>query len=102
MKAIHPSVVNKVHPVEGDVSLADLGLSPADRNILIKNVNIVFHVAATVRFNDPLNVAVNTNTKGTARIMELCKELKHLISVVYISTAYSNPNIFEIEEKVYT
>ncbi|KAK1120200.1 hypothetical protein K0M31_012570 [Melipona bicolor] len=102
IKAIHPSVVNKVHPVEGDVSLSDLGLSVADRNILIENVNIVFHVAATVRFNEPLNVAVNVNTKSTARIMELCKELKHVISIVYVSTAYSNANIFEIEEKIYT
>ena len=84
------------------MSLPDLGLSPADRIMLVKNVNIVFHVAAAVRFNNPLNVAVNTNTKGTARIMELCTELKHLISVVYISTAYSNANMLEIEEKVYT
>lgn len=76
----------------------DLGLSSADRNILIGSVNIVFHVAAMVRFNELLNVAVNVNTKGTARIMELCKELKHVISAIYISTAYSNANIFEIEE----
>ena len=94
--------MSKVHPVEGDVSLPDLGLSPADRTLLIESVNIVFHVAATVRFNEPLNVAVNVNTKGTARIIELCKELKHVISVVHVSTAYSNANVLEIEEKVYT
>ena len=69
------------------MSLPDLGLSPADRIMLVKNVNIVFHVAAAVRFNNPLNVAVNTNTKGTARIMELCMELNHSINVVYISIA---------------
>ena len=67
--------MSKVHPVEGDVSLPDLGLSPAHRTLLIESVNIVFHVAATVRFNEPLNVAVNVNTKGTVRIIELCKEL---------------------------
>ena len=55
--------MSKVHPVEGDVSLPDLGLSPADRTMLVENVNIVFHVAATVTFNEPLNVAVNVNTK---------------------------------------
>ena len=84
------------------MSLPDLGLSRADRTMLIQNVNIVFHIAATVKFNEPLNVAVDINTKGTARIIELCKELKHAISVVYVSTAYSNANILEIEEKVYT
>ncbi|KAK1117654.1 hypothetical protein K0M31_015824 [Melipona bicolor] len=99
IKAIHLSVVNKVHPVE-DVSLSNLGLSPAERTILIKNMSIVLQVAATVRFNESLNVTINVNTKGTARIMELCKKLKHLISV-YISTAYSNANVLEIEEKIY-
>ena len=84
------------------MNLPDLGLSPADRTMLIHNVNIVFHVAATVRFNEPLNVAVNTNTKGTARVIQLCKELKHVISVVHVSTAYSNAYLSEIEEKVYT
>ncbi|KAK9295205.1 hypothetical protein QLX08_010398 [Tetragonisca angustula] len=70
--------------------------------MLIHNVNIVFHVAATVRFNEPLNVAVDTNTKGTARVIQLCKELKHVISVVHVNTAYSNAYLSEIEEKVYT
>ena len=69
--------------------------------MLIENVNIVFHLAATVKFNEPLNVAVNINTKGTARIIQLCKELKNAISVIHVSTAYSNANLSTIEEKVY-
>ncbi|KAK1117614.1 hypothetical protein K0M31_015787 [Melipona bicolor] len=97
-----PSVLKKIHPVKGDISLPDLGLSQEDRIMLIENVNIVFHAAATVRFNEPLNVAVDINTKGTARMIQLCKELKYVISVIYISTAYSNAYLSEIEEKVYT
>ncbi|KAK1117618.1 hypothetical protein K0M31_015791 [Melipona bicolor] len=96
------SVLKKIHPVKGDISLPDLGLSQEDRIMLIENVNIVFHAAATVRFNEPLNVAVDVNTKGTARMIQLCKELKYVISVIYISTAYSNAYLSEIEEKVYT
>lgn len=34
-------------------------------------MNIVFHLAATVRFNERLNVAVNINTNGTARLIQL-------------------------------
>ena len=98
----HPSVLEKIHPVKGDVSLPDLGLSREDRIMLTENVNTVFHVAATVKFNEPLNVAVDVNTRGTARIIQLCKELKRVISVVYVSTAYSNSYLSEIEEKVYT
>ncbi|XP_003485872.1 putative fatty acyl-CoA reductase CG5065 [Bombus impatiens] len=102
IKAKHPSVLSKVYPVKGDVSLPDLGLSREDRNLLLEKVNIVFHSAATVRLNEPLDVAVNVNTKGTARVIELWNELKHPISFVHVSTAFSNANLHEIEEKVYT
>nr|XP_033204496.1 putative fatty acyl-CoA reductase CG5065 [Bombus vancouverensis nearcticus] len=102
IKAKHPSVLSKVYPVKGDVSLPDLGLSREDRNLLLEKVNIVFHVAATVRFNEPLHVAINVNTKGTTRVIELWNELMHPISFVHVSTAYSNANLHEIEEKVYT
>ncbi|XP_068986763.1 putative fatty acyl-CoA reductase CG5065 isoform X1 [Bombus flavifrons] len=102
IKAKHPSVLSKVYPLQGDVSLPDLGLSREDRNLLLEKVNIVFHAAATVIFNEPLHVAVNVNTKGTARVIELWNELKHPISFVHVSTAFSNANLHEIEEKVYT
>lgn len=97
----YPSVLSRIHPVQGDVGLPDLGLSPEDRIMLIENVNIVFHTAATVKFTEPLNVAVNINTTGTARIIQLCKQLKRVISIIYVSTAYSNAHLPEIEEKVY-
>ncbi|XP_068986769.1 putative fatty acyl-CoA reductase CG5065 isoform X1 [Bombus flavifrons] len=102
IKAKRPSVLSRVYPVKGDVSLPDLGLSREDRNLLLEKVNIVFHAAATVRFNEPLHAAVNVNTKGTARVIELWNELKHPISFVYVSTAFSNANLHEIEEQVYT
>ncbi|XP_012250262.1 putative fatty acyl-CoA reductase CG5065 isoform X2 [Bombus impatiens] len=102
IKAKNTSLFNRVYPVKGDVSLPDLGLSREDRNLLLEKVNIVFHSAATVRFNEPLDVAVNVNTKGTARVIELWNELKHPISFVHVSTAFSNANLHEIEEKVYT
>ncbi|XP_071876893.1 putative fatty acyl-CoA reductase CG8306 [Bombus fervidus] len=102
IKAKNPSLFGRVYPVKGDVSLPDLGLSQEYRNMLLEKVNIVFHAAATVRFIEPLHVAVNVNTKGTARVIELWNELRHPISFVHVSTAYSNANLQEIEEKVYT
>ena len=54
--------------------------------MFIEKMNIVFHVAATIAFNQPLNEAVDINTKGTSRIIDLYKELKH---VIYVSTASS-------------
>ena len=102
IKAKNPSLFSRVYPVKGDVSLPDLGLSREYRNLLVEKVNIVFHVAATVRFNEPLHVAVNVNTKGTARVIQLWNEVRYPISFVHVSTAYSNANLHEILEKVYT
>ncbi|XP_060831010.1 fatty acyl-CoA reductase 1-like [Bombus pascuorum] len=102
IKAKNSSLFSRVYPMKGDVNLPNLGLSQEDRNLLLEKINIVFHAAATVRFNEPLHVAVNVNTKGTARVIELWKELKHPISFVHVSTAYTNVNLHEIEEKVYT
>ncbi|XP_033204452.1 fatty acyl-CoA reductase 1-like isoform X3 [Bombus vancouverensis nearcticus] len=102
VRAQNPTIFDKIHLVEGDLTLPDLDLLQKDRDMLIENVNIVFHVAATINFHLPLDMVVNANVKGTANIIKLCKELKHVISVVYVSTAYSNPNLSDIEEKVYT
>ena len=97
-----PDAFNKIYPVEGDVSFPNLGLSPEDRNTLIQRVSIVFHGAATVRFDEPLKVAVNLNTQSTDHIIELCRNMKNLVSVIHVSTAYSNANRQEIKESIYT
>ncbi|XP_068986784.1 putative fatty acyl-CoA reductase CG5065 isoform X2 [Bombus flavifrons] len=102
IKAKYPSALSRVYPMKGDASLPDLGLSREDRILLLEKVNILLHVAATVRFNEPLHVAINVNTKGTARVIELWNELRHPISFVHVSTAYSNANLPEIGEKIYT
>ena len=88
--------------MRGDLSLPDLDLSREDRNLLLEKVNIVFHAAATVIFNEPLQVTINVNTKGTVRVIDLWNELKHPISFVHVSTAFSNANLHEIGERVYT
>lgn len=52
-------------------------------------------------FNDPFKMAINKNVGGTKQVLDLCLKMFNLKSVVYVSTAYSNSNIFEIEEKIY-
>ncbi|KAM0734055.1 putative fatty acyl-CoA reductase [Formica fusca] len=97
-----PGALNKIFPVKGDVGMPELGLQPEDKDMLIQRVNIVFHSAATVRFNEPLKVAVNLNTRGTDRMIDLCRRMTNLISVIHVSTAYSNADRREIEESIYT
>lgn len=42
----------KVTIVSGDVSQLGLGISPEDRKMLCERISIVYHGAATVRFDN--------------------------------------------------
>lgn len=64
--------------VSGDVSQPGLGLSPEDRAMLQANVAVVFHGAATVRFDEPLKTAVIINVRGTRELAELACGMKKL------------------------
>jgi len=66
------------------------------------NVSIVFHSAATVKFNEELKSAVEMNLKGTKRVLELCHKMRQLEAFIHVSTAYANCDKEEILEKIYT
>lgn len=71
-------VLNKVYPIAGDVSEPDLAISESDRRLLADTVQIVYHAAATIRFDEGLKKAVLLNTRGTKLVLELAKEMKNL------------------------
>nr|QGV11515.1 FAR3 [Tetrastichus brontispae] len=102
LRCEYPGALNKIHPVKGDVGLPELGLSLEDRTMLMQRVTIVFHSAATVRFDEPLKTAVNLNTRGTDRVVDLCKGMANLVCLVHVSTAYSNADLRDIQEMVYS
>jgi len=54
------------------------GLNEFDHKNLQNNVDIVFHVAATIKFNEDLKYAANLNTIGTQKILDLCLTMKNL------------------------
>lgn len=56
-----------------------LGLSPADETLLSDAVSVVFHCAATVKFDEELKVAVTMNVIGTQRLVALCHKMPKLI-----------------------
>lgn len=95
-----PHVLNKLVPITGDVTLLNLGINQADFEV-IKNVSIIFHSAASVRFDDSLREAVLMNTRGTREIMKLAETLKNIKVVMHVSTTYSNPDRKEVDEKIY-
>ena len=114
-------------PIAGDMCLPGLGVSTSDVKILSDNVSIVFHSAATVKFDEALKSAVEMNLKGTMRLIELCRKmdrldviachfffLKKKLSVteisfvgdfrkalIHVSTAYANCDKEEIAEMIY-
>jgi fatty acyl-CoA reductase len=69
------SVDRKVSLIQGDITQAGLGMSAQSRGELCREVSIVFHAAATVRFNENLKSALQTKVIGTQEVVDLCKEM---------------------------
>lgn len=101
IRKTNPKILQKVVLVSGDVSLDELDLSSEDKATLIRDVNVVFHFAATVRFDDPIKIAVNSNVAGTLRVLRLAEKMTKLQALVYMSTGSSQPNEQVVEERYY-
>jgi alcohol-forming fatty acyl-CoA reductase len=93
--------LKKIKFISGDIENDSLICNVSDENELIENVNIVFHCAASVSFTEPLQKAVNINTAGTKRILDLAMKIENLEVFVYISTAFSHCYQTELEERHY-
>ncbi|XP_055711091.1 putative fatty acyl-CoA reductase CG5065 [Phlebotomus papatasi] len=92
--------LDKLIPVAGDVSVLQMGISEDDVRAM-ENVSIVFHVAASVRFDDPLKDAILMNARGTREVCRFAEKLQHLKVMMHVSTSYCNPDWHDIEEKIY-
>lgn len=96
-----------------------MGISKEDKEKIINEVTIIYHCAATVRFDEALKPAVLLNTRGTKYMVDLAKECKVLdVSIqihslnftnliikfklfVHVSTAYCHLNEKLLLEKPY-
>lgn len=97
----NPSFADPIVAVAGDILEPALAISEADRQRLVEEVSIVFHSAATVRFDDPLRIAVRMNIEGTKKVVDLALQLRKLEAFVHVSTAYCNCDRNHVEELVY-
>ncbi|XP_016954058.1 fatty acyl-CoA reductase wat [Drosophila biarmipes] len=96
-----PHALEHVTPISGDCCAPEMALSQADRSILIAEVQVVIHGAASVRFIEPLQQAININTRAVRLMVQLAKEMRRLEAFVHISTAFSNCVAYKIEERFY-
>jgi alcohol-forming fatty acyl-CoA reductase len=93
--------MKKIIFINGNVAVDGLALSSYDEFTLINNVNVVFHCAASVRFNDPLKDVININTAGTLRLLKLAQRMKNLKIFLYMSTAFCQSHQSELKEVYY-
>lgn len=54
VRAACPEQFAKIVPVCGDIALPGLGINPLDLQAVTANVSVIFHSAATIRFDEPL------------------------------------------------
>ncbi|CAH2101739.1 unnamed protein product [Euphydryas editha] len=101
LKAEVPKFRHKIVAIPADCEAAGLGLTISDRQTLIEKVNVIFHSAATVKFDEHLRAALLTNVQAPLYLLQLAKDMKGLKVFMHISTAYSNSHLSRIEEKFY-
>ncbi|XP_053621926.1 putative fatty acyl-CoA reductase CG5065 [Plodia interpunctella] len=95
------SRLEKLQVIPGDILAEDLGVSPEDRELLQRETQILFHGAACVRFDTPLREAVNMNTVGTKKVLDLADKMSQLEVFVHVSTSYCRCEVPVLEERLY-
>ncbi|GLH09062.1 Fatty acyl-CoA reductase [Gryllus bimaculatus] len=78
VRAQRPEALGRLQAVECDTAQPSLALAEADARVLAERVSVVFHLAASVRFDDPLITAVRTNACATRDLLELATRMTKL------------------------
>ncbi len=79
----------KLVAVPSDLAKDRLGMDAETYGRLTREVDIVINSAATVVFDEPLDLALAQNTLGVMRIVEFAKACRDAV-LVHVSTAYVN------------
>lgn len=63
-----PQTMKKVVALNGDVSMENLGLSSQQMGTLMNEIDVVFHLAATLRLESKLKDAIVMNTVNLIKL----------------------------------
>ncbi|RVE43069.1 hypothetical protein evm_012300 [Chilo suppressalis] len=77
LRRTSPGQLDKLRIVSGDITKPKLGLSDRSRAEL-ENVSVVFNSAATVKLEEELSSAVETNVLSVMRLLDICDQLPNL------------------------
>ncbi|KAF7693739.1 hypothetical protein HF521_007492 [Silurus meridionalis] len=83
----NPDFQKKIIPVSSELTQPGLALSDEDVQTLTQSVHIIFHCAATIRFDEPLKHALQLNVIATQQLLSLAQQMKQLHAFIHISTA---------------
>ncbi|XP_055622195.1 putative fatty acyl-CoA reductase CG5065 [Toxorhynchites rutilus septentrionalis] len=94
-------LTNCVKPLDVDFDQDDLSINENIRSVLVDEVEIVFNLIASIKFNEPLESALKINVEYTQRVLRMVTSFRRLRSIIHVSTFYSNCDRSFIEEKVF-
>ncbi|KAH7572762.1 hypothetical protein JRO89_XS03G0008600 [Xanthoceras sorbifolium] len=83
-------MLSKLVYVCGDVCESNLGMDPNSMDAIAPQIDVIINSAANTSFDERFDVAVTTNTKGPARLLNFAKKCNKLCIFIHISTAYVN------------
>lgn len=93
-------MISKIVIIAGDCALVGLGMTENDRNLVTTNCTLMYHFAATIRFDEKLKKAVELNARGTREVVKLGLECAKLEMFGYMSTSYCHLHETFLLEKV--
>eukprot|EP00960_Hanusia_phi_P027329 746762-Hanusia_phi.AAC.4 len=73
LRRIRPESLQKCRAIQGDVCLPKFGISEAEYMSVREDVNVVFHCAATINFNENLKTAFKINVDSVIHLVDICK-----------------------------
>lgn len=86
MRIQNPNYWKKVQIIPGCCEDPMLGIGEDQVKKLQSEVNVIFHSAATVRFDEHIRNAYNINVGGTKCLLEIAKGMKNLKVSFFISS----------------
>ncbi|XP_054797592.1 probable fatty acyl-CoA reductase 4 [Prosopis cineraria] len=84
-------ISEKIIAVEGDVSVANLGLEDennVEKNKISNEIDIIVNVAATTNFDERFDIAIGVNTMGALNVLNFAKTCPKIQALLHVSTAY--------------
>jgi thioester reductase-like protein len=80
--------VNHFEIVEGDITHAELGLTPANAARVLEQTTTVFHLAAIYDLAVERQLALHVNVVGTGHVLHFARLMPHLRHFHHVSTCY--------------